>query len=172
MAKGQLNLFILSFVIFLALVPSSIARSSFELGSNEVKVSKILAEGETETYNVNIVDGIVGISYFVRSNEPSMCWLRVYNPSGKKIHSKNYGDLFSRFLGRSEAELIENISSGQYTLDIMSPSYGTCDYELYLIGLTENKLLSNPESEVYKTNQELMKKEETINSLRSNHKII
>ena len=58
------------------------------------------------------------------------------------------------------------MSNGEYNLDVMSPSYGTCGYELYLTGLTEDKLLSNPQTEVYKTNQELIKKEDTINSLK------
>lgn len=157
---------ILILVFFSILTFQVLARSSFSLGTQEVKVSKELAEGEVETYKIELESNIAGISYYIRSNQPSMCWVRVYDPSGEKIHSKNFGNLFGRFLGRSETETIENMSNGQYTLDVMSPSYGTCGYELYLTGLTEDKLLSNHQTVVYKTNQELIKKEDTINSLK------
>lgn len=157
---------ILILVFFSILTYQVLARISFSLGTEEVKVSKELVEGEIETYNIELESNMAGISYYIRSNQPSMCWVRLYDPSGGKIYSKNFGDLFGRFLGRSETETIENMSNGQYTLDVMSPSYGTCGYELYLTGLTEDKLLSNPQTEVYKTNQELIKKEDTINSLK------
>jgi hypothetical protein len=156
---------ILILVFFSVLTCQVLARSSFSLGTEEVKVSKELAEAEVMTYNIELESNIAGISYYIRSNDPLICWLRLYDFQGKKVYSKDFGGLFSRFIGRSENQLIQNLTRGKYTLDIIAPSYQTCGYELYLIGLTKQKLVTIPNTELYKTNQELIKKDNKINTL-------
>ncbi len=153
---------------FLLIVVSSLAilaQSSVKLGVKEIKVSKDLEAGQVMTHNIELESNIKAISYYIRSENVSMCWLRVYDSNGKNIYSKDFGHLLGRFLGRSETYIIENLTTNSYTLDILAPSYHSCTYELYLKGLTKEELKANPETEFYKMTQEITKKNDTINLL-------
>lgn len=162
--KKFIFILISSFVLFI-IVNLVIAQSSFKLGTEEIQISKELKEGQVMTYNIEPEANIDAISYYIRAPNTSICWLRLYDPDGKSIYRKDFGQLFSRFLGRSESYIIQNLTSGKHVLEIIAPSYQSCIYELYLKGLTKEQLIAMPDTELHKINQEIIKKESTINSL-------
>ncbi len=163
--KKLMLLLLLNFVFFIIVTFTVIAQNSFKLGTEEVKISKELREGQVISYDIEIQTDISAISYYIRSPNASICWLRLYSPDGKSIYRKDFGQLFSRFIGRSENQIIQNLTGGKYVLEIIAPSYSSCHYELHLKGLTKEQLISMPDTELYKMNQELIKKESAINSL-------
>src|SRR3989344_9110346 len=126
--KKLMLILILSFVFFIIVTFDVIAQNSFKLGTEEIKILKELKEGQVISYNIETETDINAISYYIRSQNASICWLRLYSTDGKSIYRKDFGQLFSRFIGRSENQIIQNLTGGKHVLEIIAPSYQSCHY--------------------------------------------
>ena len=151
--------------IFLFILSNQVFSETLSVGTKEITAQNSLAEGKVKTYELQLQDDIKGISYYLRSQTPTICWLRLYDSTGKTVYSEDIGSLLGRFLGRTDTEIIENITDKKYTLDVLAPSYHSCNYTLYLKGLTQQTLISTAGTESYTINQELTKKTNEIDLL-------
>lgn len=166
----------------LVLFSSSLAYAAkYTIGSEEIVLRNSLMEGEADTYELVIEPAVIAFSYYLRTNESSICYLNLYDSSGKEVYKEDFGaGLFSsQFLGRSETEIVNlsNTKGPEYTFDVRATSdqtvYGIikyCIYELHLKGMTSNiNALTREEilsEQLKKKNDELVIKETEIANLQ------